>query len=84
MVLSLDSGRLHKNRNVVVLGAYVVNFLWRHGDYGRPGPVTVGPLALSAAALILLAVSGVLGGRLAYRYGVRVAAESIQAEGFHP
>ncbi|MGW4134278.1 hypothetical protein [Amycolatopsis japonica] len=42
----------------------------------------MGPFVLSAAAFVALAVSGYLGGKLAYRYGVRVAAESTQAEGF--
>jgi hypothetical protein len=31
-----------------------------------------------------LGVSGFLGGKLAYRYGVRVADESTQAEGYTP
>jgi hypothetical protein len=30
----------------------------------------------------VLAVSGYLGGKLAYRYGVRVADEATQAEGY--
>jgi hypothetical protein len=29
-------------------------------------------------------VSGYLGGKLAFRYGVRVAEETTQAEGFQP
>ena len=32
----------------------------------------------------MLGVSGFLGGKLAYRYGVRVADEATQAEGFEP
>jgi uncharacterized membrane protein len=44
--------------------------------------VGIGPLVLSAAALAVLAASGYLGGKLAYHYGVRVAAESTQAEGY--
>ncbi len=39
-------------------------------------------LALSAACVLALAISGYLGGMLSYRYGVRVAAERTQAEGF--
>lgn len=39
-------------------------------------------LALNAVSLAALGVSGYLGGKLAYRYGVRVADESTQAEGF--
>jgi uncharacterized membrane protein len=37
---------------------------------------------LSAACLAVLAVSGYLGGMLAYRYGVRVADEATQASGY--
>ncbi|MEU7912504.1 DUF2231 domain-containing protein [Microbispora bryophytorum] len=46
------------------------------------GPVALGPLLLSAGSLALLVVSGYLGGKLAYRYGVRVADEATQADGF--
>jgi uncharacterized membrane protein len=44
--------------------------------------VAVGLVALSVVALALLGVSGWLGGQLAYRYGVRVADEASQAEGY--
>jgi uncharacterized membrane protein len=37
---------------------------------------------LAAVSLAVLAVSGYLGGKLAYRYGVRVADSATQAEGF--
>ena len=37
---------------------------------------------LSVVSLVGLTASGYLGGKLAYRYGVRVAAETIQADGF--
>ncbi len=43
---------------------------------------SIGQIVLSAAALVFLGVSGFLGGMLAYRYGVRVAAETDQAEGY--
>jgi uncharacterized membrane protein len=39
---------------------------------------------LSIIGLAVIGVSGFLGGKLAYRYGVRVADESVQAEGFRP
>ena len=39
-------------------------------------------MILTIIALILLVVSGWFGGKLAYRYGVRVADEGTQAEGF--
>lgn len=72
----------HMLLNVAVIGAYIANFIWRHGDYPQDGPVAVGPLALSVIALAALGVSGYLGGMLSYHYGVRVAREEVQAEGF--
>lgn len=75
-------GLLHMGLNLLVAGAYIGNFFWRYASYGHPGPVAIGPLVLSAASLAVLAVSGYLGGKLAYRYGVRVAEETAQAEGY--
>ena len=61
--------------------AYTVNFIWRYG--GDPGqPIGWGPVVLSVVSLVGLTASGYLGGKLAYHYGVRVAAETIQADGF--
>jgi uncharacterized membrane protein len=74
---------LHMSLNLVVTGAYIGNFFWRHGTYADGGSVAAGPLALSAVSLALLGVSGFLGGKLAYRYGVRVADEQTQADGFN-
>ncbi|MGI5157194.1 hypothetical protein [Microbispora sp. CA-102843] len=48
------------------------------------GAVGAGMLALNAASLAVLAVSGYLGGKLAYHYGVRVADEVTQSDGFIP
>ena len=41
-----------------------------------------GQMVLSIGALAVLAVSGWLGGKLTYRYGVRVADEQTQSEGY--
>ncbi len=60
---------------------YVADFAWRHNSYQHPVPVPVGPLALSALSLAVLSVGGYLGGKLVYRYGVRVADEDTQLEG---
>jgi uncharacterized membrane protein len=76
------TGLIHMSLNLVVTAAYAGNVVWRSASYGDPDPVPAGPLALSVASLVLLAVSGYLGGKLAYHYGVRVADESVQAEGF--
>lgn len=73
---------VHLTLNLSITAAYVVNFLWRHGTYERPDAVGGGPLALAVVSLAALGVSGYLGGKLAYRYGVRVADEEVQEEGF--
>jgi uncharacterized membrane protein len=78
------TGLVHMSLNLSVTAAYAGNFAWRHGDYLRGRPVGGGQLALSVISLAALAVSGYLGGKLAYRYGVRVAAEATQSEGFRP
>jgi len=75
---------LHMTLNVVVVAAYVVNFFWRHGDYTGGGRVSGGQLALAAISLAVLGASGWLGGKLAYHFGVRVADESTQREGYGP
>jgi uncharacterized membrane protein len=73
---------VHLTLNLSITAAYVVNFLWRHGSYQRPEAVGGGQLALAVVSLGALGVSGYLGGKLAYRYGVRVADEGVQEEGF--
>jgi hypothetical protein len=44
--------------------------------------VRTGQLVLTAVALAVLGLSGWIGGMLAFRYGVRVAHESDQVEGY--
>jgi uncharacterized membrane protein len=75
-------GLTHLALNLTIVAAYIVNFFWRHGSYDVAARTRIGPLVLSAAAIALLLVSGWLGGKLAYRYGVRVAEEATQAEGY--
>jgi uncharacterized membrane protein len=72
----------HMSLNLVVIAAFGFDLVWRLGQYHHPGPVPPAQLALSAAGLAFLAVSGHLGGKLAYRYGVRVADEKTQAQGY--
>jgi uncharacterized membrane protein len=74
------TGLVHMSLNLLVTGAYVAGFFWRQAP--ADGPVPAGPLALSAISLVVLGISGFLGGKLAYHYGVRVADESTQAEGY--
>ncbi|MGW0732180.1 DUF2231 domain-containing protein [Streptomyces sp. NPDC002851] len=76
---------IHMTLNLAITAAYAGGFAWRQADGYPAGQAVPGPqLALSACLLIVLAVSGYLGGKLAYRYGVRVADEGTQAEGFTP
>lgn len=74
---------VHMSLNLTVTAAYAAGFAWRqHGGYPEGQCVGYGQLALSAVSLATLGLSGYLGGKLAYRYGVRVAEESVQAEGY--
>ena len=75
---------VHMSLNIAVTAAYLADCLLRRADYRHPGPVPPALIVLSAVNFTVLAISGYLGGRLAYRYGVRVATEVTQAEGFRP
>lgn len=72
------TGYLHMALNLAVATAYAVSFFLRDGD----GPVPWGLIVLSVVALAALGASGWLGGKLTYRYGVRVVDEATQADGF--
>jgi len=72
----------HMFINVTLIFAYGANFAWRYHGYARGAPVGGNKIALSLACVAALAISGYLGGKLTYRYGVRVAAEASQADGF--
>jgi uncharacterized membrane protein len=76
------TGLTHMSLNLTVTVGYVANFLWRRAADTSNGPVGLGPLLLSVVCLLLLAAAGYLGGKLAYHYGVRVADEATQANGF--
>ena len=69
----------HMAINLTVTTAYTIGFVIR-GD--NPREVGWGQLVLSATALAALGFSGYLGGKLAFRYGVRVADEATQLEGY--
>jgi uncharacterized membrane protein len=68
----------HMVLNLLVTGLFIMSFWLRNGT----GPVGWGLIALSAAALALLGASGWLGGKLTYRYGVRVVDEGTQRDGY--
>jgi uncharacterized membrane protein len=74
-------GIVHMAINLAVVALFVVSWFVRRSD-GVAGPTPVLPFVLSIAGVALLLVSGWLGAMLSYRYGVRVADEETQAEGF--
>jgi uncharacterized membrane protein len=70
---------IHMTLNLGVVVLFLINLLVRLGD---PEEISIVGFILTIVALLGLAVSGWLGGKLAYHYGVRVADEATQAEGF--
>jgi uncharacterized membrane protein len=79
---AFHTGVAHMLLNATVLGLFLIGFTWRASDHLELDKVRWGQLALSAAAVSLLVVAAWLGGTLAYRFGVRVADDESQAEGF--
>jgi uncharacterized membrane protein len=74
------TARTHMLLNLAITVGFAVDLAWRLGaDDTVAG---AGPLALSVVCLAALGISGSLGGKLAYRYGVRVVADSVQSDGF--
>jgi uncharacterized membrane protein len=74
------TGLTHMTINLTVVALFVIGFVVRAGQGYEEA--SVAGFVLSLVALSLLGVSGWLGGKLAYHYGVRVASEETQAEGF--
>jgi uncharacterized membrane protein len=77
---AFSTGLTHMVLNLVVVALFSTSFLMRQGS--EADAVETLPLVLTVVALALLGASGWLGGKLAYHYGVRVADEQTQAEGF--
>ncbi|WP_350275567.1 DUF2231 domain-containing protein [Kribbella sp. HUAS MG21] len=78
---AFTTGLTHMTLNLSVVVLYAINFAVRASQgYDAAG---VGTFALSVVSLAALGVSGWLGGKLAYRYGVRVAGEDTQRSGFN-
>jgi uncharacterized membrane protein len=76
------TGLIHMALNLVVVALETLGFAARRGHLHDLSGVPVGLIVLAGVALALLAASGWLGGKLAYRYGVRVVDEATQADGF--
>jgi len=74
------TGLTHMALNLTVVVLYVVNLAVRRAS-GYEEVDTAG-VVLSVIALVVLGASGWLGGKLSYTYGVRVAAERTQRDGY--
>lgn len=70
----------HMALNTVVVVIFSIGALIRHTQ-GRES-VSALALGISILGLLVLGASGWLGGKLSYTYGVRVANESTQTEGY--
>ncbi|MGK5081897.1 DUF2231 domain-containing protein [Bdellovibrionota bacterium FG-1] len=76
--MSIPAGSLPKRvatthliLNLVVTALYAVNLYARYAlNGGMPDIVTSGQIILSFVSLMILGISGFLGGRLVYQYGI--------------
>jgi uncharacterized membrane protein len=75
-------GLAHAGANLTATTLFAVGFLLRRGHLDDVDGVPLALLGLSILAVLVLGAGGFLGGELAYRYGVRVADEDTQAEGY--
>lgn len=71
---------IHMTLNLTLVALYAVNYFIRAGS--DHDTVSIVGFVLSIVGIAVLGVSGWLGGKLAYHFGVRVAKEETQAEGF--
>ena len=70
----------HMALNLGVVAVFLISLIIRLVD--EPGDVNIAAIVLSVLGVLVLGVSGWLGGKLAYHYGVRVADEHEQLTGF--
>lgn len=70
----------HMALNLGIVVLFAINYFVRAG--AEHDEVSVLGVVLSVIGLAALGMSGWLGGKLAYHYGVRVADEQTQAEGY--
>lgn len=66
-------GLWHMGINLSLVTMYVLNFLWRR----NVEPADIGPVILSVVAVLVLLVSGWLGGEMVYVHGI--AVEPVEA-----
>lgn len=79
--LAFKTGAIHMTLNMLALALFAISF-WIRLDRDLETVPAVA-FVLSIIAVAVMGVAGWLGGKLAYHYGVRVADEKTQAEGFH-
>lgn len=72
----------HMILNLFAVALFAVDFGLRMGLYSDFSATPPGLIVLSAGALLLLSLSGYLGGKMVFHYGVRVTRETSQADGF--
>lgn len=77
-----STGMVHLALNTGATVLWAVNGWVRDAQWGSPFHTEWWGFALSAVGLLLIAASGVLGGRLSYHYGVRVAGGRKLEEGY--
>jgi uncharacterized membrane protein len=69
----------HMILNLTVVGLFVADILWRLSLFPRVPTIAyfvpIGPFILSVIAVLLLAVSGWIGGQLVYRHHLGVVTE---------
>lgn len=66
-------GVYHMALNITATVLWGLNLLLRWGDLPAATSVGALPLALSVAGTLILVVSGYLGGRMVYHYGIGIA-----------
>jgi len=71
---------LHMSLNLAITVLFAVNWFVRSGE--DHDHVSIVGFVLSIVGLAILGISGWLGGKLAYHYGVRVADEQTQRQGY--
>jgi uncharacterized membrane protein len=64
---------VHMMLNASLICAYAIDFGWRCRSHSYRAPTSISELAVSAACILTLGVSGFLGGRIAFGQDVRVA-----------
>jgi uncharacterized membrane protein len=71
---------MHMSLNLTAVALFAVSFFLRLGADKQE--FSLMPFILSLVGYAIVGASGYLGGKLAYHYGVRVADEQTQSQGF--